>query len=623
MTISRLFRSRTWLVALLLPAVAPVGAGVSSEAAADRFSRFDPATFRRAIDGDRLVLLVLDVPWSEFARRGREELRSDPAIAEVLDQGFIAIRERADLRPDLTRRYPAEGWPAMTILLPDGSPMYAVDEQGEVIRRLTTGFRPAPEIARWLKAARALYDARRRTVLEAASARIDAMARTAVPRAGTATRLFVWNQARLLDASFDRKARYFGGPPRIPRFAAIELMQILALEGEPSYRGIGPAAIETLSRRLRDPDTGGLYRMALGEDWEEPQKEQLLDRNARYLEILTRAWRVGGRKTDRERGLAVVRFLVDRLGLPDGSFAAGLCSACDGGRDETVIAGDVALAGAALVRAGAAFGEPSAVERGLAALEFVADRRFRPGRGVAREIADGRAVLETDLEDLSSTLWGFVTAYEATGNAVWRQRAEALARLMLDRLHDDATGALYDVVARPSGPPPLRVPLFPIPPNARAARALVRLSEITGHGLYRDAARDIVDAFAGGTPVVRLWTAELALAAHDLVFEREEALVVGRPDDPRAVALARAALGAEAPRVVVRWVDPQRPERAGLPRDIVGRRPTLVGRYRGRLSRPVTDPGEVRGALAWLIETVTREPETTGDSPTGDGRRER
>ncbi|RMF77067.1 MAG: hypothetical protein D6738_00025, partial [Acidobacteria bacterium] len=540
-------------------------------------------------------------------RRADQELWTDPAIVAALAEGFVAVRERADLRPDLMRRYPAEGWPAMTILLPDGSPMFLVDDQGRAVRRLTSGFRPAEQIAGWLRASRALWRARRDAVIEAARERVENMARTAVPAAGTADPLFVWNQARALNATWDDDARYFGGPPRLPRFGAIELLLTLSGEGEPAFRPRALAATETLAQRLVDPETGGLYRMALGADWSRPQRELLLDRNARWLEVLARAYRSTGRRVLRERGMAVIRLLDERFGRPDGAFIQALCPECPDGRDETVIAADVALAGAALVRAGAAFGDRAAVDRGLAALEFVAARRFRPGRGIAREIEDGRPVLETDLEDLSAGLWGFVAACEATGLPAWRQRAEALARLTLDRLHDTATGALLDVAPRPSGPPPLRVGLFPARANARAARALVRLSEITGRDAYRKAARRIVDAFAGNPARLHLWTADVALAAHDLVFDREEALVVGDPRDDRARALALAAMGAEAPRSVVRWVDPERPERAGLGVEFAGRGPLLVARYRGHVSRQVRDPREVRGALAWLIETVERE----------------
>ncbi|RMF72549.1 MAG: hypothetical protein D6738_10920, partial [Acidobacteria bacterium] len=63
------------------------------------FARFDAAAIRRALDGDRLVLLVLDVPWSGFARRADQELWTDPAIVAALAEGFVAVRERADLRP--------------------------------------------------------------------------------------------------------------------------------------------------------------------------------------------------------------------------------------------------------------------------------------------------------------------------------------------------------------------------------------------------------------------------------------------------------------------------------------------------------------------------------------------
>lgn len=557
-------------------------------AAPIEFQSFSPPTLRRALADDRLILLVLDSPWSDASHRARHELWSDPEIAAAIRDGYIPIRERADLRPDLVRRYPAEGWPAMTILLPDGSPLFFVDDKGEAGQRVTSGFRPAKAIAAWLRNAREFYQVRREGAIRVARERMAIMSETVVPTAGEMGNDRAWALAQLLRNTFDRESRYFGGAPRVPRFDLIETMLLFGHRGQSEWRVIGLAALDTLDRKLVDRESGALYRLALGPDWEEPQRERLLDRNARYLDLLATAYRVSAKRTYRDRGAAVAAFLSERLGQEDGSFAAGLCDACPEGIDRTVVAGDVALAGAALVRAGAAFGDTALIDRGLRGIAFVAKERHRPERGVARTLLGDAPVLERELEDLTETAWAFTTAYEVTGDRAWIDRAQDVARVALSRLRDPTTGALRDSDVQPTGAPPLRVPLFPLDDNARMARVLLRLSVITGLPLYRDAASGIVRAFAGSPDQVPLWTASYTLAAHDLVFEPWVAEISGRAGDAAARELAIHALGSDLPLSMIRWVDAPLSAPASLK--------ARAGQFE---SRAVTDPGEVRAALAY------------------------
>lgn len=598
-------------LALVLPTVAAEPGGGALE-----FLDFDAASFRRAMADDRLVLLVLDMPWSEQSRTAATVLWQDPEIAAAVREGYVAIRERADLRPDLMRRYPAEGWPALSILLPDGTPLFLVDAAGARQRRLTSGLRPSTEIANWLRNSRAYYSQRRDLAVRASREAVDEIAKSVVPAGGAIDETAIWARARQLRYTFDEDARYFGGPPRLPRFELIEAMLNFAKRGEPSWSLIGMSALDTLDRHLVDGDSGGLYRMALGDAWENPQRELLLDRNARYLDLLATAYRLGGRLVHRERGLRVARFLVDRLGRSDGSFAAGLCAACPGGIDATALSGEVALAGAALIRAGAAFGDDALVERGVAAAEMLVRDRHRTERGIARFVVGDRPILDSELEDLASVTALYLAAHEATGEADWLARAQDAARIALSRLRDPSSGALRDTVTQPTGPPPLRFALYPLDDNAAMARTLDRLGRVAGQALYRDAAIGILRAFSAAPDRVPLWVPHYVLAGSDVLLAPVEVEVRWGPRSKAAARdLARAALGADAPAVVVRW----------LPGDPSAESASVVARYRDEASRVVTEAAEVRGAIAYLVGItdgafeIPRPPESSRGGARGAG----
>lgn len=563
---------------------------------------FGPAAFRRAQNEDRLILLVLEVPWSEYSGRARKETWSDPTVAQVIKEHFVAIRERADLRPDLTRRYPAEGWPAVTVLLPDGAPLYMKEEASGRQRRVTSGYRPGPSMAGLLSVAAQFYRARREEAIAMAREEEKAIRGSLRPTPGPIGESLTWALVTQIESTFDKEHRYFGGPPRLPRLDLIELMLNTAAEkGEDSYRVLGFSALDTLRAHLVDPEDGGLYRMALGLDWERPQREKLLDRNARFLDLLTLRYRISGKKSDRKAVAASAKFITTKLNNADGSFSSAVCESCAGGIERTVLTGANAMAASALIRAGAATGDPALVERGLAAARFLKTKRWRAGRGLPHAVVDGLAMPPGTpvLDDLAESAGAFLTAYEATGEASWLEAARDVARTALSNLRDSKTGALADIIPSPSGPIPLREAIYPMHANARLARVLIRLHYESGEDrTFLAGARDVLNAFGKSFDRVALFVPAYALALYEFHFAPEMAVVVARSGDPRGSELRQAAMGAVFPFTVVRSMDPatQREDilAAGLS---IGAKAGLYPFYDGLGARRIEAADTVRAGL--------------------------
>lgn len=579
------------------PAPAPAPAGIE-------WLDLVPGTIRRALAEDRLLLLVLDVPWSEAARISRETVFTDARVIEAVRAGYLPVRVRADIYPDVRARYPAEAWPDINILLPDGTPLFFSprEGQGEPRRMTATLLRPEA-MAQLLDEARVYYEVEGARAVEIARRQVAQIKDTARPTPGKIEEPMVQGIATQLQSTFDPEARYFGGPPRLPRFDLVEFMIAFGAEQGDPWRTMGTASLETLASKLTDPADGALYRMASGLDWSDPQKEKLLDRNARLLELQTLAFRLTGRRSARDQALKTAAFLTGSLGNADGSFSAALCAACPGGRDATVLSGANAVAAAALMRAGAALAEPALVERGLAAATFLKERRWRAGRGVAHAVVDGEGVLTLYLEDLAETALAFVSAYEVTGQRAWLDAATDLVKVAVSNLRDTGTGALADRVADPAAPGLLRYPLFPLEANSHMARTLVRLFWLTGERRYADAARDILKAFAESYRRAALLMPSYGLAAYEYHYPPIRVVVTARAGDAAGDALRRAALGAEFPFVTVLTLDPatdaERMRSVGL---TITPGAALVALYGGQESPRLTDPATVRGALAALRE---------------------
>src|SRR5262249_912393 len=80
-------------------------------------------TFERSVLFNQPILLLVTVPWNRAAQRMQKRAFADPSVLRYLNENFVSVAVRADRRPDIHARYATGGWPAISLLLPDGSPM--------------------------------------------------------------------------------------------------------------------------------------------------------------------------------------------------------------------------------------------------------------------------------------------------------------------------------------------------------------------------------------------------------------------------------------------------------------------------------------------------------------------
>ena len=261
--------------------------------------------------------------------------------------------------------------------------------------------------------------------------------------------------------------------------------------------------------------------------------------------------------------------------------------------DDKVVAAWNGLAISGLCDAGLLLGEPAYVDAAVVTGELLADLHVDGGRllRVSRHGAAGRH--SAVLEDIGCVATGFLSLVQATGDALWLERAKVLLDDALERYRAD-DGGFFDtaadaeaLVARP------RDASDNASPSGLSAtvHALATYAALTGSGRHRQAAEEAlatVATLAERAPRFAGWS----LAAAEAMLEGPlEIAVVGAPGAARD-ALERAARTRSGAVVVV----------ADGPRDDI---PLLVGRTevdgrpaayvcRGQVcERPVTDPGEL------------------------------
>jgi hypothetical protein len=149
-----------------------------------------------------------------------------------------------------------------------------------------------------------------------------------------------------------------------------------------------------------------------------------------------------------------------------------------------------------------------------------------------------------------------------TGDPAHLERAEALARLLLDRFADrrgdGPPAGFFDVWDAGDSLGRLSERQKSVQDNAVCAEVLIRLHHLTRNEEYADAARATLEAFAPSYDALGYFAAGYARQV-DLLLDPPAAVnIVGRLDDEGVRALHGAALRLGVPFRIVQLLDPVR-----------------------------------------------------------------
>ena len=283
------------------PTPAP-GRSVATWSPTDREIAWKPWTassFEEARTRDCPLLLYLASP-------GSEGLFTDDssALRLLVEQRFIGMRVDPLRRPDIARRYPVGGWPALIALLPDGrSFATAVDIPAENVELFLLRLWEAYAEKREVIAAKVARAVRRATREPAHPIDPERIYQTCVE-------------------TFDSTYAGFGRGTKFPEIATLEFLLAYAeaREDERARHMVERTLEALLTSPMIDARSGGVHAFSHTPDWQRPVREKDgLDQALLLQLLLAKADR--DRSADTEAARRQLGYITAELFDPDrGAF---------------------------------------------------------------------------------------------------------------------------------------------------------------------------------------------------------------------------------------------------------------------------------------------------------------
>jgi hypothetical protein len=294
-----------------------------------------PEALARARELDRPIFLSVGYAACHWCHVMERESFEDAETAQVLNDGFVAIKVDREERPDIDAIYMAAvqaltgsgGWPMSVFLTPDGRPFHGGTYYPPTRRHGLPAFRDV------LAAIGDAWRNRRDEVERAAAALTAHVARPLLLADGEGQpgpEVLDAAVARLQETS-DREHGGWGSAPKFPQPMAIDFLLRRAAAGDDRALPVATRALERMAAGgLFDQLGGGFARYSTDDEWLVPHFEKMLYDNALLARTNVHAWALTGERSHLATAMATLDFVAREMTLPDGVFAASLDADTDG-----------------------------------------------------------------------------------------------------------------------------------------------------------------------------------------------------------------------------------------------------------------------------------------------------
>ena len=392
------------------------------------------------------VLVSIGYSTCHWCHVMARESFSDVAVAEYMNDNFVAIKVDREEYPDVDATYLAAasaftsnlGWPLNVFVTPAGEAFFAGTYFPPVPVQPHPAFRQVLE---------AVVDAftNRRDEVEGNAAHIASALRALgdrTPGALPGEAQFAAIVAELAQYE-DAEHGGFGGAPKFPVGTVLGLLLDRGSLGDATAEALAERTLTAMAGSdLRDRIEGGFFRYSTMADWSDPHYERMLYDNALLLGAYAR---VG----DHDVAEGIASFLIGVMQQDGGGFASAQDSEStvngvrvEGGYyaldaddraaqvppalDRKILTGWNGLAIEALAAAGSRLDKPHWVHAAREAADFLLENHVLPDRLVRASIDGVVSAARATLEDYGMLAGGLLELALATGEARYAVAAREL-----------------------------------------------------------------------------------------------------------------------------------------------------------------------------------------------------
>jgi uncharacterized protein YyaL (SSP411 family) len=462
---------------------------------------------------DRPLLVSIGYSACHWCHVMAHESFEDAEIAALMNERFVCVKVDREERPDVDAMCMEAcqamtghgGWPLNTFLTGELVPFYA-----------GTYFPPESRhgLPSWRMVLLAVADAwreRRDEIARQGGQILNALGATATlqPSSEPIREELLARAVEGLHSAYDAADGGFGGAPKFPQAAVIEL---LLARGE---REMSLGTLEAMARGgIYDQVGGGFARYSVDATWTVPHFEKMLYDNALLARTYLHGWQASGSERMRDVCCETLDWALREMRGPEGGFCSALDADSEGvegkfyvwtpeqleealgplyeeavayfaprsfehgtqilegrgpvpaslpevrcklfgaraqrvhpGLDDKRLTAWNALMIAALAEAGAVLGRDHYLEAASSCAAFLLDELRDDDGRLMRTWKDGRAQIPGYLDDHAFLLEALITLYEASFEPRWYREAVALADVMIERFEDPERGGFFTTAA--------------------------------------------------------------------------------------------------------------------------------------------------------------------------------
>ncbi|GAA4908880.1 hypothetical protein EV188_104131 [Actinomycetospora succinea] len=288
------------------------------------------------------VLLSVGYAACHWCHVMAHESFSDPGVAALVNEHFVAVKVDREERPDVDAVYMEAtqaitgqgGWPMTCFLTADGDPFHC----GTYYPARPYGGMPSfTQLLGAVVTAWTEDGERVRTAARSITERLESVSRS-LPAAGVDEETLAGAVAALTE-DFDEHRGGFGGAPKFPPSAVLEfLLRHHERTGGSDALAMTEITAEAMARGgLFDQLAGGFARYSVDASWTVPHFEKMLYDNAQLLRVYAHLARLTGSELAARTTDMTAAFLLRDLRTPEGGFASALDADAAGEEGSTYV----------------------------------------------------------------------------------------------------------------------------------------------------------------------------------------------------------------------------------------------------------------------------------------------